>query len=180
MGARQQKASSVWRGRALATFRNKKGRNSKFISSAELMENGNFHPKWKSDFHGQSEQDWIKKKTKIKMKWNYLPEHIKVLIWSLHPKGNHSKSVSLQCGCTITDLFPPHCSHLPLSQGAPQVLALLPTNKWASPKHSCGAPVHSPGFLPGLRLMPLFAFLLLKMCISCNRCSSGSKESEFL
>ena len=79
MGARQKKACSVWRGSILATFKNQKGRNSKFNSSAELMENGNFHPKWKSDLHGKSELDW-NKKIKIKMKWNYLLEHIKVLI----------------------------------------------------------------------------------------------------
>lgn len=50
----------------------KQRRNSKFISPAELMENGSFHPKRKSDFHGKSELDWVKIKI-IKKKEVELP-----------------------------------------------------------------------------------------------------------
>lgn len=114
------------------------------------------------------------------LKWNYLPKHIEVWVWSLPPKGNHSKLVSLQCGCTFTDLFSPCYGRIPPSQGAPWVLAQLAANKWGAPKHSSGTPVPSPGFLPGLCLMPLFVFWLLKMCISCSFCSFGRKERSFL
>lgn len=89
----------------------KSRKNSKFFSSVELIGNVNFHPKWKSDFQGSwTELDWKSQKTpkpKKTQKGNYLPKHIEVWIWSLHPKGNHSKLVSMQCGCAFTHLFSP-------------------------------------------------------------------------